>query len=600
MTKQPNVYFWAMEMMNLGTGCGIPWPRKLSRLKNLQTLDLSWNSIEGAMPDLSWNSIEGAMPLEIGLLSGLETLDLSGNQLRSIPFSLGNLSHFKEFDLSYNQFNGTIPHFLGSLSSLEAIHLTGNEFRGRLTQILGNLSSLHTVHLNNLKHLVLSNNSLSGGFPRELGELQHLVELDLSTNSLSSIVSLSPLANLSVLQNVDLSRNSRLVKLSAVSPFQLSEFRLSYCDLSKFNTSVLGLVLPQPSLETLDISNSKSRGEIPKNFFTDLPRLKELNMCCNSLSGGTIDSSISRLHNLLELDLTFNNFSGGLPSNLTNTLEVLDLCLNLANNNLEGPLISENFDPTSLMSLHLNRNAFNGTTPKSLLAKNNNMSGVIPKEIENLGFLQVLILKRNDFQGNIPYSFCRLQGLGILDLFQNKFRVNHTMRRLVGFVNGNNPIEVMNFYKGYTHEYRGDVLASLTGIDLFSNQLSGRIPREMNSPPPFSGPLFITDNDLEGSVPCEGQLSTFRESSYRGNPKLYGFQGDECSHLLPIVPQRSGNKEEEDGTWIGDKPIFYACIAGGFIVGYCGVIVSLFLKKQWRIVYFGRIDKVLHQISSIY
>ncbi|ERM98843.1 hypothetical protein AMTR_s00216p00012980, partial [Amborella trichopoda] len=81
------------------------------------------------MPDLSWNSIEGAMPLEIGLLSCLETLDLSGNQLRSIPFSLGNLSHFKEFDLSYNQFNGTIPHFLGSLSSLEAIHLTGNEFR---------------------------------------------------------------------------------------------------------------------------------------------------------------------------------------------------------------------------------------------------------------------------------------------------------------------------------------------------------------------------------------------------------------------------------------------------------------------------------------
>ncbi|ERM97341.1 hypothetical protein AMTR_s00073p00148950 [Amborella trichopoda] len=111
-----------------------------------------------------------------------------------------------------------------------------------------------------------------------------------------------------MLQNVDLSHNSRLVILSAVLPFRLTKLQLSYCDLSKFNTSVLGLVSPQPTLETVDISNSKIRGEIPKNFFTDLPRLKELNMCCNSLIG-TIDSSISRLENLLELDLSSSHLS---------------------------------------------------------------------------------------------------------------------------------------------------------------------------------------------------------------------------------------------------------------------------------------------------
>ncbi|KAL4195922.1 hypothetical protein AMTRI_Chr04g243480 [Amborella trichopoda] len=111
---------------------------ELSRLKNFQTLYLSDNVFEGAIP----------------------RLDLSWNQLQSIPSSLGNLSNQKMLDLSYNQFNETIPPILGSLSSLEALHLSENEFRGRLPQYLVNLSSLHAVYVDH--------NDLSDAIPPEL------------------------------------------------------------------------------------------------------------------------------------------------------------------------------------------------------------------------------------------------------------------------------------------------------------------------------------------------------------------------------------------------------------------------------------------------
>ncbi|KAL4196571.1 hypothetical protein AMTRI_Chr04g183910 [Amborella trichopoda] len=523
----------------------------LSRLKNLQTLDLSLNSFEGAMP------------VEIGLLFSLQMLHLSSNQLGSLPSSLANLSQLEELHLSYNQFNGTTPPILGILSSLEALYLRGNEFQGRVPHSFGNLSSLH--------ELFIDQNRLSGRISRELVIL-------------SSIFSLSTLANLSMLQNVDLSHNSRLVILSAVLPFRLTKLQLSYCDLSKFNTSVLGLVSPQPTLETVDISNSKIRGEIPKNFFTDLPRLKELNMCCNSLIGNNL------------------------------------WYLTLANNNLEGPLISENFDLPLLTSIHLIHNSFNETIPKSLLAKS-----VIPEVIEKLDQLKVLILRRNDFEGDIPYSLCQLQRLAILDLSQNKFRGFFSISNASFFSSGDDQFEVMNFNKGHTYEYPGDVLVSLTGIDLSSNQLRGCIPRKMGflkglvilnlsnnhltrtlptslgdlSRLHFLGLLSVTDNDIwKGVSPVRVNYQHLEKAHIEETRSFMDFKGMDALIFYQLCLKEVVMKK-----WKmihGDKPIFYACTAIGVIVGFWGVNISLFLKKKWRIVYFGRIDKVLHQISSIY
>ena len=108
--------------------------------------------------------LTGELPAELGNLSRLETLSLSGSQLTGrIPAALGNLSELQTLSLSGNQLTGEIPTELGNLSSLESLFLYSNQLTGGIPAELGNLSSLES--------LSLRGNQLTGGIPVELGDL---------------------------------------------------------------------------------------------------------------------------------------------------------------------------------------------------------------------------------------------------------------------------------------------------------------------------------------------------------------------------------------------------------------------------------------------
>jgi small GTP-binding protein len=64
-------------------------PAEIGELKNLTTLDLSGNQLE-------------RLPAEIGELKNLTTLDLSGNQLERLPAEIGELKNLTTLDLSEN------------------------------------------------------------------------------------------------------------------------------------------------------------------------------------------------------------------------------------------------------------------------------------------------------------------------------------------------------------------------------------------------------------------------------------------------------------------------------------------------------------------
>ena len=89
--------------------------------------------------------------LTLNELKNLKRLDLSSNQLTSIPKELGALKNLKILYLSYNQLT-SIPKELGELKNLEYLHLYYN----KLTSIPKELGELK-----NLEYLFLHNNPLN-------------------------------------------------------------------------------------------------------------------------------------------------------------------------------------------------------------------------------------------------------------------------------------------------------------------------------------------------------------------------------------------------------------------------------------------------------
>ena len=120
--------------------------------------------------------LTGEIPAELGNLSNLETLNLSGNQLAGdIPTELGSLSNLETLVLSDNQLTGEIPTELVSLSNLETLDLVGNQLTGEIPTELGSLS--------NLERLGLSGNQLTGEIPHSLTGLTLLAGFVFHNNS---------------------------------------------------------------------------------------------------------------------------------------------------------------------------------------------------------------------------------------------------------------------------------------------------------------------------------------------------------------------------------------------------------------------------------
>lgn len=170
-------------------------PPSMSALSLLTHLDLSFNQLSSVpscvlhLPALSslllCHNLLDALSSDIDQLSSLTFLSLMGNQLASLPQSLGQLKALRTLDVSYNLLE-QLPDEIGHLEGLAKLELSHN----RLTELPETMGSLLS-----LRELVINNNDLRV-IPQSLNNLP-LLKINSKHNPLgqplpSSLLPSSP------------------------------------------------------------------------------------------------------------------------------------------------------------------------------------------------------------------------------------------------------------------------------------------------------------------------------------------------------------------------------------------------------------------------
>jgi len=248
-------------------------------------ITLSGNPVSGIL-DL------GVIPAQIGNLINLDTLScqfcgFSG----SIPPEIGNLINLKSLSIVFSGLTGSIPSEIGNLSNLESLTLHSNQLTGAIPPEIGNLTSLSILHLNE--------NSLSGELPSEIYNL-----INLSGGHSSGA------GPLGWTNGLDVSRNL----------------------LSGEISSGIGNLI---NVVSMNFSQNQFTGSIPAEI-GNLNNLWGLALDSNQLSGLIPIELWDQLNYIEILDLSFNQFSGGIPENIC-SMSIPGVTFDISNNQLCPP-----------------------------------------------------------------------------------------------------------------------------------------------------------------------------------------------------------------------------------------------------------------------
>jgi small GTP-binding protein len=272
-------------------------PDKITRLKNLKILDLSYNKLK-------------VLPEEIAQLKNLRVLDLSYNELTEVPPVIAQLKSLTQLSLSYNNIE-ELPQEIFQLKNLTFLNLSFNQLT-ELPQAIGELK--------NLTQLDLKNNQFTE-LPEEIGELRNLTQLDVKNNQLTELPkAIGELRNLTQL-NLNCNYLTRLpVEISYLK--DITQLYLMKNRLRELPEEISEL----KKLTQLDLKNNELN-KLPRGL-TQLQSLTFLNLSYNQLV--ELPEEVVRLKNLIYLHLSFNQLIE-LPKDIIklSNLFYLDVSFNL-------------------------------------------------------------------------------------------------------------------------------------------------------------------------------------------------------------------------------------------------------------------------------
>ena len=308
-------------------------PNSVTKLTKLQSLRITNGS--GTLSD--------TIPTEIGNLINLTDLSIFNAAKGPIPKSIGKLTNLAYLWLSTGNIDGAIPEEFYSLKNLQTITFNDQKLSGTISEKIGNLK--------NVSYLDITNNNLSGKIPTTIGELNNLLYLDLSGNKLSGEIPQS-LNNCTSISAFKLNNNELEGEVPAIFD---NKQKLTRLDLSNNKlTAISENIGKLTNLETLNLDNNRLTS-LP-NSLNKLRALQSLSANSNKIN--RLSESMNQLTSLNTLNLAYNELTTFHP----------DICLlpNLASINLSNNKI------TRLPGLIAEINA------PILQIENNELSGPIP------------------------------------------------------------------------------------------------------------------------------------------------------------------------------------------------------------------------------
>ncbi|XP_029125612.1 receptor-like protein EIX1 [Cajanus cajan] len=362
--------------------------------------------------------------------SSLVTLDLAYNLLKSsdiFHWIFNFTPNLHSIYLDQNLLEGPIPDRFGkAMNSLEVLRLGTNKLKGTIPASLGNLCTLQELHL--------YNNNLSGGISSFIHNISWCNRHKFQSLNLSHDLAIGMLPNHSILSSLralDLSRN----QLTGEIP------------------KSIGLL---HDLDYLYLNGNNLEGDITETHFTNLSKLRVLDLSDNSFSlkvgttwvppfqlfrlglascklGPTFPRWLQTQSQIEFLDISDAGIDDFVPEWFWNNLR--SLCqMNMSCNNLKGTI-----PDLPIMFAGGNRNM--------LIRSSNKLEGGIPtflKQADSLDLskdkitdlktflcgknitteMRTLDLSKNQIMGQLPDCWEHLTSLRYLDLSNNKLSGN--------------------------------------------------------------------------------------------------------------------------------------------------------------------------------